>query len=170
MKICWRDRHYKTYSRGWVAHFVKTELQVWPRWRLTSPICCIRKKEKEKKGRKCSLESKNLSYLSKLTEGTENSTLCVSVCEIAGLPVGLRHMMTGVPDPWQSTLRAGLKAEEDAIEGWLAWREQRADRNLTRRKRWRGTETGEWISEIDILLNLTRTLLSAKLEALNDRQ
>lgn len=33
--------------------------------------------------------------------------------------VGLRHMMTGVPDPWLSTLRAGLKAEEDAIEGWL---------------------------------------------------
>lgn len=34
--------------------------------------------------------------------------------------VGLRHMMTGVPDPWLSTLREGLKAEEDAIEGWLA--------------------------------------------------
>lgn len=32
--------------------------------------------------------------------------------------VGLRHMMTGVPDPWLSTLRAGLKAEEeDAMEG-----------------------------------------------------
>lgn len=29
-------------------------------------------------------------------------------------------MMTGVPDPWLSTLREGLKAEEDAIEGWLA--------------------------------------------------
>lgn len=34
--------------------------------------------------------------------------------------VGLRHMMTGVPDPWVSTLREGLKAEEDAMEGWLA--------------------------------------------------
>lgn len=34
--------------------------------------------------------------------------------------VGLRHMMTGVPDPWLSTLRAGLKAEEEAIDGWLA--------------------------------------------------
>lgn len=34
--------------------------------------------------------------------------------------VGLRHMMTGVPDPGLSTLRAGLKAEEDAVEGWLA--------------------------------------------------
>lgn len=36
-----------------------------------------------------------------------------------GLPVGLRHMMTGVPDPWLSTLREGLKAEEEAVEGWL---------------------------------------------------
>lgn len=36
------------------------------------------------------------------------------------LPVGLRHMMTGVPDPWLSTLRAGLKAEDDT-EGWLTW-------------------------------------------------
>lgn len=34
--------------------------------------------------------------------------------------VGLRHMMTGVPDAWLSTLREGLKADEDAIEGWLA--------------------------------------------------
>lgn len=34
--------------------------------------------------------------------------------------VGLRHMMTGVPDPWLSTLREGLKAEEDAIQGWVA--------------------------------------------------
>lgn len=33
--------------------------------------------------------------------------------------VGLRHMMTGVPDPWLSTLREGLKAEEEAVEGWL---------------------------------------------------
>lgn len=31
--------------------------------------------------------------------------------------VGLRHMMTGVPEPWLSTLGAGLKAEE--TEGWL---------------------------------------------------
>lgn len=32
--------------------------------------------------------------------------------------VGLRHMMTGVPDPWLSTLGAGLKAEEE-MDGWL---------------------------------------------------
>lgn len=43
------------------------------------------------------------------------------MCKIVGLPVGLRHMMTGVPVPWLSTLREGLKAEEDAIEGWPAW-------------------------------------------------
>lgn len=29
-------------------------------------------------------------------------------------------MMTGLPDPWLSTLRDGLKAEEEDIEGWLA--------------------------------------------------
>lgn len=28
-------------------------------------------------------------------------------------------MMTGVPEPWLSTLRDGLKAEDDVIEGWL---------------------------------------------------
>lgn len=33
--------------------------------------------------------------------------------------VGLRHMMTGVPDPWLSTLGAGLKAEEEETDGWL---------------------------------------------------
>lgn len=31
--------------------------------------------------------------------------------------VGLRHMMTGVPDPWLSTLAAGLKAEDEARDG-----------------------------------------------------
>lgn len=34
--------------------------------------------------------------------------------------VGLRHMMTGVQDPWLSMLSAGLKAEEEAMGGWLA--------------------------------------------------
>lgn len=52
-------------------------------------------------------------------------------------------MMTGVPDPWLSTLRAGLKAEEDAIEGWLAWGTERAERNLTLRKGWWRKETEE---------------------------
>lgn len=31
--------------------------------------------------------------------------------------VGLRHMMTGVPDPWLSMLRAGLKAEVEVMDG-----------------------------------------------------
>lgn len=44
------------------------------------------------------------------------------------LPVGLRHMMTGVPDPWLSTLRDGLKAEE-ARKGWLSWRRGRGEKN-----------------------------------------
>lgn len=34
--------------------------------------------------------------------------------------VGLRHMMTGVPVAWLSTLRAGLKTAEEDVEGWLA--------------------------------------------------
>lgn len=34
--------------------------------------------------------------------------------------VGLRHMMTGVPDPWLSTLREGLKVDEHVMERWLA--------------------------------------------------
>lgn len=42
-----------------------------------------------------------------------------------GLPVGLRHMMTGVQDPWLSMLSAGLKAEEEAMGGWLAWGKER---------------------------------------------
>lgn len=33
------NKHHETYSCGRVAHFVKTELQVWPRWCLISPIC-----------------------------------------------------------------------------------------------------------------------------------
>lgn len=33
--------------------------------------------------------------------------------------VGLRHIMTGVPEPGMSTLREGLNADEDDIDGWL---------------------------------------------------
>lgn len=78
-------------------------------------------KENDRKGRKCSAENINLS-----APGCNSvqilKTLRVPPVKTVGLPVGLRHMMTGVPDPWLSTLRAGLKAEEDAIEGWLAWK------------------------------------------------
>lgn len=32
--------------------------------------------------------------------------------------------MTGVPDPWLSMLRAGLKAEVDVMDGWLTYKEE----------------------------------------------
>lgn len=53
--------------------------------------------------------------------------------EMTGLPVGLRHMMTGVPDTGLSTLRDGLKMDEDVMEGWLAWG-RRAQTHLTWRR------------------------------------
>lgn len=34
-------------------------------------------------------------------------------------------MIIGVPDPWLSTLREGLKADVEAMDGWLAWRRER---------------------------------------------
>ena len=46
-----------------MAYFVKAELQVWPWWRLTSPICWITTKEVEETGRNGSLENKSLSSL-----------------------------------------------------------------------------------------------------------
>ena len=38
--------------------------------------------------------------------------MCVWMCV---LPVGLRHMITGVPELWLSTLRDGLKMDEEAL-------------------------------------------------------
>lgn len=38
-------------------------------------------------------------------------------------------MMTGVPDPWLSTLREGLKVDEHVMERWLAWGTERAQRH-----------------------------------------
>lgn len=65
------------------------------------------------------------SVISKMSfcQNVDSRILILSVClhvNLLGLPVGLRHMMTGVPDPWLSMLMAGLKAEEDAEDGWLA--------------------------------------------------
>lgn len=43
--------------------------------------------------------------------------------------------MTGVPDPWLSTLREGLKAEDEDIEGWLAWETDRTKKSPVRRNK-----------------------------------
>lgn len=62
-------------------------------------------------------KNKRILFISQMKVALNTVYLWTS---LFSLPVGLRHMMTGVPGPWLSIPIAGLKAEEDAVEGWLA--------------------------------------------------